>query len=156
MFTSSHPAGKSRQLYRDLKRDNALLHGIIESLQPLVSDRRITVNHWPEVKEKLGELRDQLAIHFSLEESDGYLNLRSGVKAEFICTVEYLRSQHVELFEEIRKIADAAYDTPVEQLPRVDAVIKRYQRFLTSLSLHEEAEWTLVQQLADDDLGVGD
>jgi hypothetical protein len=153
----SHSSSKARstQLRRDLKRDNSRLHELSAAIEELTRDPRIAINHWVELQSQFDDLRDQLSLHFALEEAEGYLNLSSDVNPEHVCSAEYLKLQHVELFEEMVAIANAACEIASEDHVRVDAVLARYRRFKLAFDAHEAAERNLLQR-AYDDIGVGD
>lgn len=156
MENKSTSPDRSKMLRRELKDDNSRLHELSAEIERLISDARIAANHWSELQELLTAFRDQLSLHFALEESEGYLDLSNSGNPEFVCSAEYLKLQHVELFEDINAVAEAACDTPNDNLRRIEAVLGRYRRFRWSFEAHEESEWNLMQSAYDDDIGVGD
>ncbi len=156
MASSSESKVRITRLSRELREDSSHLHQLTRAIDALLAHPRIASNHWSELQVLFSELRDQLSLHFSLEEAEEYLNISCDANPECICTAEYLKLQHAELFENIRGVADAALDIPSDNERRMNAIVARYRRFRRSLDAHEEAEWNLVQRAFDEDLGVGD
>lgn len=141
---------------KDIKDDNRQLKALLEQVAPLASHVQAALNHWPELVKLLGELRDQLALHFSLEEAYGYFEEALGAEPQLSAAAEMLRCQHSTLFSTIRDLADAAADLPVDREAEIATLLNTYNKFRSSLETHEEAELRLILQALDDDLGVGD
>jgi hypothetical protein len=144
------------KLRSELREDQHHLHELTLAIDELLSHPRIAENHWNDVQSLWGELRDQLSLHFALEEAEGYLNISRSANPECVCTAEYLKLQHAELFGEICAVAEAACDVESNHQRRVAATIARYRRFRSALDAHEEAEWNLIEEAWGKDLGVGD
>ncbi len=156
MASSFESKVRSSDLRRELREDSSTLHQLTAAIDQLLSHSRIAANHWSDLQVLFSDLCDQLSLHFALEEAEGYLSISADANPECICTAEYLKHQHAELFEEVRCVAEAARDITNENERRVEAIIARYRRFRLALEAHEEAEWNLIQRACDDDLGVGD
>jgi len=108
--------------------------------------------------EMFGKLRDQLAMHFSLEEAYGYFNDAISAAPHLSRRAERLRSQHSGLFGEACQLAESA-----EQISRrghSDAELSRldgeYRRFSARFHEHESQECDLILEAFDDDIGTGD
>ena len=103
----------------------------------------------------LALLRDQIALHFALEEAYGYFDDPAHVAPRLCENAEALRQQHQVLYVEISEIAD-----DVEFLPNKGRVsrriVTRFQDFHRRLMLHEQAEEELILSMYADDIGVGD
>ncbi|MBC7856524.1 MAG: hemerythrin domain-containing protein, partial [Pirellulaceae bacterium] len=56
----------------------------------------------------LGELRDQLALHFALEEAFGYFDEPLHVAPQLAEKADGLRNEHQELYSEFSEIVDRA------------------------------------------------
>lgn len=156
MVSKFSSKARSIRLRRELREDNSRLHELGSAIDELTCDSRIAANHWNELQDLFNDLRDQLSLHFALEEAEGYLNISSDGNPELICSAEYLKLQHVELFEDMRIVAEAACDVPSDHTRRIEAVLGRYRQFRWAFEAHEEAEWNLMQRACDEDLGVGD
>ncbi len=156
MASTVKPDARSKRLRSELKVDNSHLHELTVAIDELLRHPKIAGNHWTELQSLFSDLRDQLSLHFALEEAEGYLNIAADANPECICTAEYLRLQHAELFEDMRVITEAAFDAAPDNTRRINAVIGRFRRFRWAWEAHEDAEWSLIQRAMDEDLGVGD
>lgn len=151
---------------KDIKDDNRDLKILIDRMRLLTQRREAAANHWPELLTLLADLRDQLALHFGLEEAYGYFDDAIGTGADLSVTADILRSQHAVLFEEARHLAEAAADahtgdTPIEgEIPEVttaqERILNRFDEFLEQFHEHEEAELKLILDALEVDVGVGD
>lgn len=151
---------------KDIKDDNRDLKVLIDRLRLLTQPREAAANHWVELITLFADLRDQLALHFGLEEAYGYFDQAIGTDVELSVVADGLRSQHAVLFEEARHLAEAAADAhtgdaPIEgRTPEVttaqEKILRRFEGFLTQFNEHEEAELKLILDALEEDLGVGD
>jgi tetratricopeptide (TPR) repeat protein len=151
---------------QDIKNDNRDLKILMDRLAVLTQPREAAANHWPELIQLLGDLNDQLALHFGLEEAYGYFDQALDADPEMSLAAENLRNQHAVLFEESRHLAEAAAhactgDAPIEGVtPEVttaqEKVLVRFDSFVKQFHEHEEAELKLILDALDEDLGVGD
>jgi len=167
---SSHSADRrltvNAAFLKDIKDDNRDLKILLDRMRLLTDPREAAANHWGELIQLFGDLRDQLALHFGLEEAYGYFDLAIESDAQLSASADLLRSQHAVLFEEARHLAEAAADActgdePIEGVtPEIttaqEKVMVRFEGFLTQFNEHEEAELKLILDALDDDLGVGD
>ena len=104
----------------------------------------------------LAELRDQLAIHFALEEAYGYFDEAVDIAPQLSAKAENLRGDHRLLFQQICELAEEITEVPVENDENSSRFIQGLGRFKHSFERHEEAELKLILESLDDDLGVGD
>ncbi|MCM2374337.1 hemerythrin domain-containing protein [Aporhodopirellula aestuarii] len=151
---------------KDIKEDNRDLKILTDRLRHLTQPLEAAANHWPELIALFADLRDQLALHFGLEEAYGYFDEAVGADAGLSITATDLRAQHAVLFEEVRHLAEAAADActgdaPIEgTTPEVttaqEKILRRFKVFLEQFHEHEEAELKLILDALDEDLGVGD
>ena len=107
---------------------------------------------------QFGRVRDQLAMHFALEEAFGYFDDPVAVAPRLSQRAAALRAQHTRLYVVIRDLADYA-----EQLlygaDRNDLVARLaalFQAFDNELQEHESRENELILEAFNDDIGVGD
>lgn len=165
----SDSSAKTRRLtvnaafLKEIKDDNRDLKILVDRLKVLTEPLEAAANHWPELIQLFGDLRDQLALHFGLEEAYGYFDLAIDSDAELSVCAETLRSQHAGLFEEARHLAEAAAvactgDAPIEGVtPEVttaqEKILRRFDTFLHQFNDHEEAELKLILDALDDDIG---
>jgi hypothetical protein len=108
--------------------------------------------------DKLCQLRDQLALHFSLEEAYGYFEDPVDVAPRLSRAADKLRSEHKGLYLDFCQLVDRAermfYD---EQHAALALWLgPEFLEFDELLRSHEERESELIFQAYDDDIGVGD
>jgi uncharacterized coiled-coil DUF342 family protein len=141
---------------RDIKDDNRDLKILLDRIKLLGQHQQTATNHWPELIELFADLRDQLALHFSLEEAYGYFDEALITAPQLSTTAETLRGQHSDLFERIRRLADRATEVSVDSSEQVSRFLEKFDRFRKDFETHEEDELTLILDSIDDDIGVGD
>jgi len=141
---------------REIKDDNQQLKCLLDQITPLTAHCQTAINHWPELIQLFDELRDQLALHFSLEEAYGYFDDAVGIEPQLSASAECLRAEHTHLFEAIRHLADRAKEIEGDQEEAVARLLDGLAKFRRSFEQHEEAELDLILQSLDQDLGVGD
>jgi len=110
------------------------------------------------VAELLARLRDQLAMHFTLEEAFGYFDDPVDIAPHLLERAEVLRSDHALLFLDVCQIVDqaeglAACKPELRQLERLAA---DFRSFCDRFQGHETRENALILEAFDDDIGVGD
>ena len=106
----------------------------------------------------LAAFRDQLATHFTLEESYGYFEDPIQVAPWLSNTANKLRKQHSSLYVEITRIVELGETYEYEEC------LRRHWRNLTQsfcafddkLDEHESAENQLIQEALLQDIGIGD
>ncbi|MEE2935539.1 MAG: hemerythrin domain-containing protein [Planctomycetota bacterium] len=141
---------------KDIKDDNHDLKAIVDQIAPLSEHYQTAVNHWPELVGLLEQLRDQLALHFSLEEAYGYFDDAINQAPQLSVDAECLRSQHPSLFKTIRGLADSVLEVNTDNIEHVQKFLNDYRSFQQQFAAHEEAELKLILDAMDDDLGVVD
>lgn len=108
--------------------------------------------------DKLCQLRDQLALHFALEEAYGYFEDPVEVAPRLSHWADQLRSEHKDLYLDLCELVDRAermfYD---EQSAALALWIgPEFLDFGVRLRSHEERENELIFEAYDGDIGVGD
>lgn len=141
---------------KEIKDDNRQLKSLWDNLLPLFSYAETAMNHWDEIMDGLSELRDQLALHFSLEEAFGYFDEAVDIAPRLSLTAESLRGQHTKLFAQIRDLADHVAEIDEAEIEHVKAFLRRFRKFQTQFERHEESELKLILQSLDDDIGECD
>lgn len=138
---------------KEIKDDNQQLKTLWDQIVPIASHRETAINHWPSLMILTAELRDQLAMHFSLEEAYGYFDEAIDTAPQLSVVAECLRSEHGELFSQIRDLADSIAEVRIDEPESVGAYVARFQDFRISFEQHEEAELKMILQAMDDDIG---
>ena len=141
---------------KDIKDDNHDLKVILDKIGPLSGHLQTATNHWLELIALVADLRDQLALHFSLEEAYGYFDDAVGSAPQLSVTAECLRSQHPKLFAKIRDLADRCLEVSADSSEQIERFLSDFASFREAFQSHEEDELKLILDAMDDDLGVGD
>jgi hypothetical protein len=108
--------------------------------------------------ELLGRFRDELAMHFSLEEAYGYFEDPVEVAPWLDKRAHELRSEHESLYREIVALVERAEDYLYHDR-RVDLLVNiplAFSVFDDQLGEHEHRETELILAAFYDDFGVGD
>ena len=108
--------------------------------------------------DKLSELRDQLALHFALEEAYGYFEDPVDVAPQLCRAAAALRSEHQQLYSGLSSIVERAERLFYDDRPAALAVWlgPEFLDFDVRLRSHEERENDLILEAYDGDIGVGD
>ncbi len=141
---------------KDIKDDNRDLKHLLDRMIPLAEHPQTAKNHWIELVELFANLRDQLALHFSLEEAYGYFDDAVVSAPQLSTSAECLRAQHPQLFQSICKLADKSGDVSSDDDENVAKCLSQFSHFRNEFEKHEEAELKLILDALDDDIGVGD
>jgi hypothetical protein len=108
--------------------------------------------------DKLCQLRDQLALHFSLEEAYGYFDDPVDVAPQLSRQAEHLRGEHKELYTDLCDLVDRSermfYDEQYAQLALW--IGPEFLAFDERLREHEDRESELIMDAYTGDIGVGD
>ena len=155
MFVKSQTVTVNAAFLKEIKEENDELVRLLDELRDLCSADVSAVVEPERFSELLNSLRDQLALHFSLEECLGYFDDPAEVDPNFSTTADRLRSQHQDLYREINKITEIAADLlyPWIDGPSLPETVKRYLRFHQQLSEHERRELELIWNVHQIDLG---
>ena len=103
------------------------------------------------------QLRDQLALHFALEEAYGYFDDPIEVAPRLCEQAERLRAEHRDLYLSavgLTEFAEQLLDGPHGRLILESA--RLFRAFDRRFQRHESAENELILSEYDDDIGVGD
>lgn len=103
----------------------------------------------------LQELRDQLALHFALEEAYGYFEEPCDAAPQLCERADLLRAEHKDLYLDLCQIADQAeaFLTAREHALLAQWLPPRFQSFDIRLKRHESRENALIMDAYDCDLG---
>jgi hypothetical protein len=116
---------------------------------------RIEYNRLFDLFEKL---RDQLAMHFALEEAYGYFEDSIHEAPRLSRRAEQLRSEHVPLFSDLCQLTDRAEQLLYHEAAAraLDSLARDFGRFSTRFHEHELHECDLILESLNEELGAGD
>tara|TARA_B100002051_G_C16676719_1_gene607498 strand:- start:807 stop:1289 length:483 start_codon:yes stop_codon:yes gene_type:complete len=106
----------------------------------------------------LADLRDQVALHFALEEAYGYFEGPAHVAPRLCEKADRLRSEHAALYGAASDLVEDADEWHHQRalLHHCRHIYDRLQTFHVDLRRHETRESELVLAAYGDDIGVGD
>jgi hypothetical protein len=142
---------------QEIKEVNAELWQLFDNLRHALGDGAGVREHAAQLADMLIELRDQLALHFALEEAYGYFDDPIAVVPAVAEAAARMRSEHRKLYSQISRVADTAeqllYDQNLDDFATL--VPAQFQDFDDQLQRHESEENELIMGQFDD-IGVGD
>lgn len=142
---------------QEIKEVNAELWSLLENVREAFKDARRIRENGRHVIGLLENLRDQLALHFALEEAYGYFDGAVNVAPRLTIAATALRDEHRELYAKIRDLTD--YVDGRYRSGRLSAAAETvshdFLAYYDHLQRHERHEQDLIQQAYGDDLGVG-
>jgi hypothetical protein len=143
---------------REIKEDNRRLHELLDEASTLAARAVAELIPARRLVDTLGELRDQLALHFSLEEAYGYFEDAVQAAPQISEQAEELRSQHGRLFLSVCQIVDEAEQWLYREAARevLHDLGQRFTTFLHDFRQHESREADLILDAFENDVGVGD
>ena len=158
MLVATSTLSVNAAFLQEIKQDNVELRDLLCELSERLLRRRPRVADAREMVEMLSRLRDQLAIHFSLEEAFGYFENATSIAPRLSERAESLRSEHDLFFQDICSICEHAEQLLYQEAsPRtVRQVATQYADFHEAFQQHEAREVELIMEAFDDDIGVGD
>lgn len=158
MLVASRTLTVNAAFLQEIKQDNVELRDLLGDLSQQLLQRRPRLGGSRELVELLGRLRDQLAIHFALEEAFGYFDDAVDVAPRLSERAEQLRLEHDMFFRDVCGICEQAeqllYDETSSRTLR--QIATRFAAFYNALEQHEARERELIMEAFDDDIGVGD
>ena len=142
----------------EIKEDDRRLRHLLTEARTAFAQRRFHRAWLIRTVALLCDLRDQLALHFTLEESFGYFDEPVCAAPWLSDRADTLRAQHPDLFVQICEIVEVAERSldPDARPARLDQLADRFDEFLAALEQHETDETELIFQAYNDDIGVGD
>ena len=143
---------------QEIKEDNRLLRAQMEELELASRPERARAAHPRQLARLIGDFRDQVAMHFALEEAYGYFDEPLDVAPRLTEAAEQLRAEHALLFASVCDLAERMSQVVYHETgsPRLRYVLRDVRRFVTRFNLHEQRETDLIMQALYDDIGVGD
>jgi len=143
---------------QEIKEVNADLWELLDELERLCRAPERLMARRNQFIGMLDDLRDQLALHFALEEAYGYFNDPIEVAPRLSELAEELRAEHRVLYLLACRLGEFA-EQPLRGdrvSARVRSVIGQFEDFARRLRHHESRENDLILRVYDDDIGVGD
>lgn len=133
---------------QELKEDNEELRRLIAEFSALCVPRPYLRIPRSRLASLLARLRDELALHFSLEDAYGYFERPAAVAPQLAERACRLRAQHAKLYEDIARIADAAEEAWSRWKPQSEdeddqvkkRIVRRCRVFWNQLQQHEASE----------------
>ena len=103
-------------------------------------------------------IRDQLGLHFALEDAYGYFHDAIEDKPWLTKNAKALQGQHDIIFRNLCSVVDAAECILYREYNaiRLRELLEAFMKFYGRLAEHEHAENELILAAFDDDIGVGD
>ena len=143
---------------KEIKEDHLELWRLLAEAARLSAETRGGEAHRRRWAESLCRLRDQLAMHFALEEAYGYFDDPLEAAPRLSGLAEHLRSEHGTLYLELCGLAEEAERVSFQHAPLRESVAlaEAFEQFHETLLDHEQNENALILSAFDDDLGVGD
>lgn len=140
---------------QEIKEDNIELRQLFRNMHDLIGESPPSIRLWVE---GLAALRDQLAFHFSLEESYGYLDDTIGAEPRLKATANDLKAEHEVLYLWIDDILEDAEKLLYHEPNSLAAhkIAERFSTFRQRFDHHEQREEQLILQSLGEDIGVGD
>jgi hypothetical protein len=157
MALATHTVGINAAFLQEIKDDHHELRQLMHHTAAMFA-RSPGETELDRLADLLTRLRDQLAMHFSLEEAYGYFEDAISLAPRLCRRAENLRAEHSTLYSDLCNLAERA-----EQLPRnedassfLEDLTGHYHDFSTRLAEHESRETDLIHEAFHDDIGCGD
>ncbi len=144
--------------FREIKEDHQQLQSMLDKLRKMVATPPALANHLKEFSERMSDLRDQLAFHFTLEEAYGYFEDAIERAPRFHEPAGRLRAQHGDLYMMAERIAEAAAswcNNPPDSEQAAECLVEQFVSFDTVFKTHEAAELKLILDAIHVDVGGG-
>jgi len=138
---------------QEVKDSNLQFWQNVHDFRRLLNSGAGPIEHASKLVKLLGELRDSMAIEFSLEETYGYIDGSYSVHSVSAAKAGIAKRQHRELYLSLHEISETAEEaqyrgTIAEDFPHLVSVC---QEFLALLETHETHESELIRY----ELGMG-
>jgi predicted nuclease with TOPRIM domain len=158
MALVTHTVSINPAFLREIKEDHHELRQLLHHAKAMFNRPAWMRVESDRLNELLAKVRDQLAMHFSLEEAYGYFDDAIIAAPHLSRRAEQLRAEHFELFTSLVAIVEEAeqlrYRKPREG--EVSGLGERFFEFYAGLQEHESRESSLILEALNEDLGGGD
>lgn len=143
---------------QEIKEVNEELWKLLDEVRDMCQSSLELVASRNKVADQLAELRDQLAMHFALEEAYGYFEDPVVVAPQLDARAGPLRDEHSGLYERVSELVE--YVETEQYGGRLASaapqIVERFREFDRQLQHHESQENELILRAYSDDIGVGD
>lgn len=156
MITETNTLTLNAAFLQEIKEDNYQLRELFRKASHLLSTpRRVPLSS---IVGTLTRLRDQLAMHFALENAYGYLDGAIDLAPRLCQRARLLRAEHEVLYTDFCELSDGAEELlhQVRQHQQVTRLAVLFFDFQARFQAHEACENELIFEAFDDDVGVGD
>ncbi len=156
--TASSVVTVNAAFLQEIKEVNQELWSLLEELQCHCLPAACLSTPLGDLAVMLSELRDQIALHFALEEAYGYFDEPVFVEPRLCRHAASLRQEHQSLYLMISELVDVAEDYQFRgAMPhQITVLCNQFLAFYDQLQAHEARENDLIMQAYEDDIGVGD
>ena len=138
---------------QEIKEDAQDLHELLECTVVLLTGPSWVRAQPRRLVQLLEQIRDQLALHFSLEEVYGYCDAAADGDPRHAAQAAALRSQHQELYRQICDLVEAAQQVLYHEAPTAgpDRLAVGFAALVDELHDHEVHENEMIAEAFDDD-----
>jgi len=158
MTTAQRTLTINAAFLQEIKEDNRDLRCMLAECRVLLARPRGVRVDPRRLVQLLGKLRDQLALHFSLEEAYGYFDDAIDVAPRMSREAEMLKEQHPQLFVELCGVEERAEQWMYRETASVDRdeLLRQFDQFHSHLQEHEAGEDALIMRAVNEEIGGGD
>ena len=157
MVTATKTVTINAAFLQEIKEDSQDFRSLLGRAHELLSVSHVHIAR-KQLVDLLGELRDQLALHFALEEAYGYFEDAIAVDPHLSHLAVALRAEHCQLFLELCDLEEAAerwlyHETAAHMLKQITA---GFQSFHKQFLDHESRENDLILEALAEEIGDWD
>ena len=158
MITATGTIAVNPAFLQEIKDDSRELRQLLAQATEMLGPTYLATVDPRRMVELMGKIRDQLALHFTLEEAYGYFEDAVTAAPRLSEQAELLRNQHQSLFADYIRAVESAerllYDLDNDHARA--RIARAFNDFRADLQLHEAREHDLILAAFNDDLGAGD
>lgn len=158
MFIATGTVTVNAAFLQEIKDDSREFRQLLVQAAELLGPSQLGSAEPKRIVDLLCRMRDQLALHFTLEEAYGYFEDALNAAPQLSEQAELLRNQHQPLFASFCQVVDGAEQLlygPADE-PARNHISRMFHTFLTDMQRHEEREQDLILAAFNDDIGAGD
>ncbi len=158
MTTAQRTLTINAAFLQEIKDDNRELKHLLDECATRLAHGPAARLDAKRLVSSLARLRDQLALHFALEEAYGYFDDAIDVAPRLSRQAETLRSQHAGLYLSLCAVVERAEQLLYHEAHTTAArnIARVFADFHQQFRDHEAAEDTLIMQTVNEEIGGGD
>ena len=156
MAIAAHTVAINAAFLQEIKDDHHELRQLMHHVQAMFERPVWMTTEHGRLVDLLGKLRDQLAMHFSLEEAFGYFEDAITVAPHLSKRAENLRAQHARLYSDLSTLAERAESLFDGDTDLIADLADGYRVFALGFIEHESRESELILEAFNSDIGTGD